>query len=86
MEKELEEVRLSEAALRDARTLERQAASAVAAAINRLGAAQRAADNAYQRMKTAAPRESEWHEQVLNPNRGIVHRPTPVGPAAVVEG
>lgn len=78
MEKELEEVRLSEDALKDARTLERQAASAVAAAVNRLGAAQRAADNAYQRLKTAAPRESEWHEQVMNPSRLLGAQRTPI--------
>lgn len=77
MEKEFEELRLATEALKDAEVLERQARHAATTARNRLNAAQKAIDNALQRMKAQAPRDSDWSEQTLNPNRGIVHRPAP---------
>lgn len=78
MEKEFEELRLATEAKMAAEVLMRQARQAETNAINRLNAAQKAIDNAMTRLRAQAPRESEWHEQVLNPNRGIMHRTAPV--------
>lgn len=71
MEKELEELRLATEAANAAKAIEDQARRAHTDARNRLNAAQRAIDSALQRMKASAPRESDWHEQIMAPSRQI---------------
>lgn len=71
MEKEFEELRLATEARAAAEVIMRQARSAETSAINRLNAAQKAVDNAIHRMKAQSPRDSEWHEQVMNPSRRL---------------